>query len=917
MTLLKNNVKRIFVLILALFASFGLVACKDDEGTLDPEKQISEALGSIALGDTNSLNQSFDLIAKTGKHGLTIEWSVVNVKGETATIDDTGDVPRVIITPEPYEEDEEGNQINEWGQATLRATVRIGDKSSFREWDLWIVRAPKVLNMPISEVLAQENNAVVGFTGTVLFVHGNGFYVADETGTIYVYTKPTNPNVLPGAVVSVEGTKIVAFGQPEIDRGYRVEVITKAPDTGFDYQSLAVDAYVPEVSWQPVTNYDAYGKIVNLSGKVTKGQYGNYENLEITDELTGEKVMIYHDSEKEFVDAVEANVDKYVKLTAITLSFHSTDKVWRILGYGGSVEEIDAPVYTAEDKLNLVGIKLETLFKGKEVVNDLALPTDSLFDSTVSWESKNTAVIGNDGKLTAPTEDTEVELVASVTLGAEVKDFTFKVLVKVPEAPKEATEMTVAELLEAIDNKDADYVVVEGVIIGRDSGGYFYLADETGVIYVRVKLTDHGVEIGDKVSVTAAGSIYNGTTRYNRQFAGDGVAEIEKLDDQKHESPFVAVAAQISDFDQTITETNLVTEVLKEKLFGKVFTIEGYFILVQSGSFQDLYLAESLDAGANKVRIYHSSMEVNALKTLIGKQVKITAVAYECNPSAGVWNLGFMGRDGDLEVTLSETDQEAIAENEIKAILPKDNLLVGDLSFFSKTAYKYILGDVTYEFTSNNTEVLGNDGKYAEPEVETIVELKVKATFSETHFKEFVFNLTAEVVVVSDPSLKYEFDFDGGATSYNDVNTDFRNLVDNKNVTFSSHRVAYNTTTSVPGATKGMVLGPRLGDNDGISWAEFSFGTDVITSMSFDCYFWNNKAEALFTKIELQVKVDDVWTTIKDLKTEIAGETTIINISVDGFSGSVFRFYAEGGKENANDARCVIDNLKAHITISE
>ena len=87
--------------------------------------------------------------------------------------------------------------------------------------------------------------------------------------------------------------------------------------------------------------------------------------------------------------------------------------------------------------------------------------------------------------------------------------------------------------------------------------------------------------------------------------------------------------------------------------------------------------------------------------------------------------------------------------------------------------------------------------------------------------------------------------------------------------------------------------------------------------MTFDCYFWDSSAEQYFTKFELQVKVGDEWTTVKDLLAEIAGKTTINQITLEGLSGSVFRFYAEGGKNKGNDARVIIDNFKAHIDFNE
>lgn len=907
--------KRIAVLILALFALFGFAACKDK---IDPETKIKEALQSIALGDTNSITDSFDLISETGKHMLPITWSIENIELETAELDLTGDVPRVIITQDPYTEDEEGKPTNNWGHAKLRATVSVGDKSSYREWDLWIKPADKIIMMSVAEAAAESEGATVGVEGTVTYIHGGGFYVQDDTGAIYVYGKPASgklpENLKPGAKVKVEGKITIYYGQPEIDKEYKMQVLEAAPETGFDYASVAVDAFVPEITWLSANDRTAYGRILNISGKVTKSQYGDYDNYEITDELTGEKVMIYHDSENGFMDAIEANFEQYVKATVITYNYHSSDKVWRVFGYAGSVTKTDAVEYADEDKIHLISLKLESAFDNIEVVSDLNLPTQYLFDSTIAWESSAPTVIGNDGKFTVPTEDTEVELTASVTIGETTLEFTFEVTAVAP------TKLTVAELLEAIDNEEANNVLVEGVIIGRDSGGYFYLADETAVVYTRVKLSDHNVEVGDKVRVIANGSIYNGTTRYNRQFAGDGNAVIEKVDDEKHESPLEAVQAEISDFDHTITVDNLVEKVQEEELFGKVFEISGYFVLVPSGSFTDLYLAESLEEGADKVRIYHSSMEVNALKELAGKQVTITAVVYEVYPSTGLWNLGFMGREGDLEVTLTNEDLEEIAEKEINAILPEDNVLVGDLNFFNKTKHTYVLGDVTYQFVSNNTDVLDAEGKFTAPDAEVTVELTVTVTFSAEHTKVFEFDLTAKPEEApEDPSLKYHFDFEvGGATSYNDATTEFTNLVNNSKVEIVSHRVAYNKTGSVDGATRGMVISPRKGGSDDeTAWAELNFGTDVITAMTFDCYFWNSSAEQYFTKFELQVKVGDEWTTVKDLLAEIAGKTTINQITLEGLSGSVFRFYAEGGKNGGNDARVIIDNFKAHIDFNE
>lgn len=728
--------KKIVVLILALFASIALVGC-------NYATKVQEAVNSIALGNTYSLTQSFNLIKETGKHKLPITWSIENVEEETCTLDLTGKLPRVIVTPTPYSEDENGNQTNSWGHAILTATVKLGNKSASRNWDLWVKPEGRIFTLDIGEAATREAGTPVRITGTVSYMHGAGYYVEDETGSIYVYGKPSNnqlpENLKPGAKVKIEGLITVYYNQPEISSGYKVEVLEEAPATGYDYASVAQDAFIPEIVWTNSTDTTAYGKIINVVGKVTKSKYGNNENYEIADEETNTKVMIYYDSEKGFMDAIEANLGKTVKATVITYNYQSKDKVWRVFGYAGSVEEATAKTYTDADKVYLINVILKNKYNGISVSSDLTLDTTvAAFEgATITWESKNTSVIGNDGKFTSPTEETEVELEATVKVGDTEQKYTYKVTAIAP------TKLTVAELLEAIDDDTAKAVLVEGVIIGRDSSGYFYLADETGVVYTRVKLSDKGVAVGDKVRIIANGGVYDGTNRYNKQFAKDGNAVVVKVDNEKHDSPLEPVEASISDFDHTITKETL-AKVKEEELFGKVFEISGYFVLVQSGEYMDLYLAESLDEGADKVRIYHSSMEVDALKMLVGKQVTITAVVYECNPSSGVWNLGFLGREGDLEVTLTDADKEGIAQKEIEAILPEDNILTRDLKFFNNTKYSYVLGNVSYAFLSSQTNVLGNDGKYTAPAEDTTVTLTVTATFSQEHSKVYTYTLTAK-----------------------------------------------------------------------------------------------------------------------------------------------------------------------------
>lgn len=903
--------KKLVVLILALFASLSLVACDKSETKLE------EALNSIALGDLSSVTQDIELIAVTGKHKLPIEWSIENVKGETAELDLTGEVPIVRITRAPYTEEGPG----EWGEVRLTATVRIGKKSLSRHWDIFVKPGEKVFTLSVGDAAKQPEGTPVRITGTVTYLHGSGFFMQDDSGAIYVYGKPSNDKVVPGAKVEVEGSITIYYGQPEIDRGYKLTVLEEAPEGGFDY-SEAADAFIPEIVWSSVNDPKSYGRILTVTGKVTEGQYGDYKNLELTDETTNTKIMIYHDSEEGFIDAISANKDKYVTATVITYNFHSSDKVWRVFGYAGSVEEAEAVQYTDENKVYLTSIKLKSEFDGISVVSDLTLPTSlSIFEGvSISWESSNKDVIADDGKFTYPTAETEVELTATITLGSVSEEYKFTVTAIAPE------QMTVAELLAAIDEEKAKAVLVEGVIIGRDSGGYFYLADETAVVYTRVKLSDHNVEVGDKVRVIANGSIYNGTTRYNRQFAGDGNAVIEKVDDEKHESPLEAVQAEISDFDHTITVDNLVEKVQEEELFGKVFEISGYFVLVPSGSFTDLYLAESLEEGADKVRIYHSSMEVDALKMLAGKEVTLIAVVYECYPNTGLWNLGFLGREGDLKVTLPNEDLEEIAEKEINAILPEDNVLVGDLNFFDKTKYSYVIGNVTYEFTSSNTDILGDDGKFTAPAEDTELTLTVKAIFSEEHEKTFTFELTAKAPEEPDEEgLLISLDFGTKKVTGYDAGTLKFTNGDGKEYQFEKDRVQINTSDYVPHDTAGAFLVLSTNKDYKIAWIEFDWSSVNLNKITIDFSVWNQNnfdtiVNSAGARIALEKEVDGEWVAVENVNglTNVLSELVkdqYITVTFENLTSGKYRLVYEDPNTTASGnttTAVTADNLKVY-----
>lgn len=770
MKLFKFNSRKYLVLILTLVVSLMMVGCGNKKEVLE---EINSAISSITLGDVTTLKDSFDIRNTTNVGDLEIKWELVDadttLKLEAKNVDWT----TVVVTPTEYTEDAQGKQTNVWGKGTLRATVTKEEQSVSRDWTLNVVPGEKTNVLTVEGIKNSDEDTAVEITGIVRYiVSGKGFYVEDTTGAIYVFQDGALADgVVPGAKVNVKGKKVLYYGMPQVTEPV-VSIVAAAPTTGYDY-SKAPAVEIGDINKLTTTDLEAYGKIAKISGMVvrdykspTNGQ--TVSQFAIIDSLTNETAAIYNSSSQAVKDLLATKVGDYVSIVIVINDFHSSQKVWRHYGIEGSIQDIEAPVLTDAEIIANAKAEVELQLKDKSFAADLDLPTSGIAGGTITWVSGNTAVVANDGKVTIPAVDTDVELTYTITSGETSTEY--KVTVKILAV----TLKTVKEATDVLDTADG-MVMVEGVIIGQDVDGYYYLADETGVIYVRHKLADNTLVVGNKVKVTGNGLVFLNTNKqYTRQISGN--YSVVKVDDQIHTSPLAAVDATIADFDFTIKGEELRTKVPQELLYGKVVKFNA-FITIQ-GSYNNVYLATSTEAGAPKILVYYKSMGDADLRALAGKQVTITAVVYDYNVADG-WRLGFLNREGDLAFELTEAEKLAIAKDEIEAVVTNDKAVGGDLGFFTD-AKSSLISTTKYTWESNNVAVIANDGKFTAPTADTDVIITVKVfldgnvegTASATHT--YTVKAKAPVAVVGGVMISQAYG--GGGNSGATLKSDFIEL---------------------------------------------------------------------------------------------------------------------------------------------
>ncbi|HOH17981.1 MAG TPA: InlB B-repeat-containing protein, partial [Bacilli bacterium] len=258
----------------------------------------------------------------------------------------------------------------------------------------------------------------------------------------------------------------------------------------------------------------------------------------------------------------------------------------------------------------------------------------------------------------------------------------------------------ISQVLSMIDTNPNQLVAIEGVIVGITLDDYFFVADNTGIVYVRFKVGTF--QVGDYVRVDGTATVYlESNKQYTRQISS--VTSVVKLDDATHANPLAVTTAQITDLPALGTTEVLTTDeinaVKAHALPGKYLSITGY--LTVQGPFSNVYLTTSLDAGAPGLYVYYQSRNQEELKFLIGRQVTLYGTLYNYD-GLDKWSFVYLG---DLDITLNDGEKEELMKEEIEAIITEGQEVMGDLPFFTASQYQNTFPGVVVAFVSNSIDV--------------------------------------------------------------------------------------------------------------------------------------------------------------------------------------------------------------------
>ena len=619
----------------------GVCSCGEkDPNYVEPSvdiTQISEAL-AMAKGDTVTIEGTVD--------GIYYAWDDSYGNMSVYLSDETGRMLAFRIT----EKVQMGYVIRVTGTIDIyNGTAQIAQGSTVE-----VIQTEKPIdpNAPVYKTVADARNAekgsrveLTGVVAQITYAFGmvpDGFFLVDNTGSIYVYGKDVAAEVKVGNTVSITGNKTYYVLDTEMANaekyGYlgcnqidSARLVSNDNGTSDFDKSWIEEISVKELLEMPLAN-DITTKIYKVTAQVVRAEGKGFTNYYFNDldGVTGSYAYTKcSGGDFTWLDQFDGKICT-VYLTAINAKSEPSGCFYRlqpitVIDEGFEFDETKAPSF-ALDYYALP--QFLTLYKADpatelltSVVNELGL-----FESVeLLYTSSNEDVVyfeEVEGKLVFHTKNAGL---AVVTIVASYKNYTESINVEIEV--KEAEKYDAITVKEAIESEDNTEVIVKGIVaastVNQDG---FYLVDESGVISCLGPIAEVALlSVGDEV-------IIKGTKihRLSADYATSTVGHIVINDCTVLLNNYGNHEIPTDSFDTSMTLEDLSKLDKMEDHTAEAYVITGVIKFIDSKYYTSVVL-ETAD-GSISMNIYSSSgNQYSDFSEFFGKEVTLTVCI--CN-----WN---------------------------------------------------------------------------------------------------------------------------------------------------------------------------------------------------------------------------------------------------------------------------------------
>lgn len=681
--------KRIMAFIAVIALGLVLVGCTNEEKvTLEKaQANVETVAGRIIMDKSVTSNVTTNLSLASSYAAIPevkYEWTsseedlVTIVKNEDGTI--TAQVTRPEATDTRIQDDNDYVLVKL--TVTLTQTASNGEIAKAEKTFELKVKVVKVdVYGTIAEVrdaaikqYVDNNYAITSSTkdyslqcttyGRIIaFASNKSMYIADGEDVIVVYGDFSSKYSV-NDLVKVEGLVYGYYGVVEF--GNEVNVTKLSEDDKVlnekgqewreqsdfvtpTYESKKIYEYVNVLkaainAGNRITDAKAFanfsGATYNVYGKLVKETLATGDSYALVDPYSGEKVALYHYSTDDNKTELDALVNQYVTMNAITVDRYSTNSMYRLF-YTGELKSAQAPTLTDAEKVAYVSRQLEYALAELPTTyynnQDFAYPTVTLEGVNVSWTVDPESVLVNNKFVV--TENGNVTFTATVTCGDETQTVSSTHKVEAVEKIN-----TIAEVYAGSTGSD---FTIEGTVQAVFSSyRNFYISDATGTLLVYSSLPSD-LKPGDKVKVKGTKDEYNGCAQFKK---GATVTLVEA-------GTWTPAETKVVTIDELLAYTQ------SNAPFNQYLEIKGQLV---TGSDGYKWFA-SLEDSSKQISLYYST--VDAIEDYLDTGKELTIKAYFYGFGTNVVRVVFSGRDGEYTLPeLSDADKVNAAANTFKDV---------------------------------------------------------------------------------------------------------------------------------------------------------------------------------------------------------------------------------------------------------
>lgn len=480
---------------------------------------------------------------------------------------------------------------------------------------------------------------VDGVVARITYANGmipSGFYLIDETNSIYVYDSELAARVKEGNQITILATKdywILSDEQSNAQKfGYKgcnqlTDAVLVDNDNGsHEFNKDWIPAGTVKQIMDTAVSQDITTTIYKVNALISKVPGNGFTNYYIND-LDGETgSYVYtqcNGSDFAWLDAFDGKICT-VYLAVINAKSSVSGCLYRFTPV--LVQDDNFDVSTVDPAEYAVIYKGMDQFEASYTGNPALALTTSVssellgFENvTLSYASSDPSVISIDGNVMNCRKSGTATVTVTGTYGDKSYSATVTITVDIPETPAEAYP-TVAD---AIAASVGDTVTVKGIVgpsLVNRSG--FYLIDDTGLIAI---ITDAdtlaSLKPGHEVVLEGVRHINTkgGTDYYGQTCLIDAKVVTNGYGSHAYADDFFVTGKTLADFYALDVKTDYTTT---------VFVLKASVVVEETQYYTKIYLSD----GSTKVTLYCSgAQQYNWLKAYAGQEITVELAA--CN-----WN---------------------------------------------------------------------------------------------------------------------------------------------------------------------------------------------------------------------------------------------------------------------------------------